>query len=120
MDMIVEKSCGVIAEPIDIFVNPTFLPEQMNDRYDEFWTDARIQKFVDALVKHGKALEINELYRIPGKRIIMKAKEAGVKFTFGSNNVTPDVSDLSYSLQMKKECDLKPENMYKPKIKVFE
>ena len=111
MDMIVEKSCGVIAEPIDIFVNPTFLPEQMNDRYDEFWTDARIQKFVDALVKHGKALEINELYRIPGKRIIMKAKEAGVKFTFGSNNVTPDVSDLSYSLQMKKECDLKPENM---------
>ena len=119
MDMIVDKSCGVIAEPIDIFVNPTFLPEQMNDRYDEFWTDARIQKFVDALVKHGKALEINELYRIPGKRIIMKAKEAGVKFTFGSNNVTPDVSDLSYSLQMKKECDLKPENMYKPKIKVF-
>ena len=120
MDLIVEKSCGVIAEPIDIFVNPTFLPEQMNDRYDEFWTDARIQKFVDALVKHGKALEINELYRIPGKRIIMKAKEAGVKFTFGSNNVTPEVSDLDYSLQMKNECDLKPENMYKPKIKVFE
>ncbi len=120
MDMIVDKSCTVIAEPIDIFVNPTFLPEQMNDRYDQFWTDVRIQRFVDALVKHGKALEINELYRIPGKRIIMKAKEAGVKFTFGSNNVTPDVSDLSYSLKMKEECGLKPENMYKPKIKVFE
>ena len=31
------------------------------------------------------------------------AKAAGVKFTFGSNNVTPNVSDLKYSLQMKKE-----------------
>ena len=104
-------------EPIDIFVNPTFLPEQMNDRYDQFWTDARIDKFVAALVKNGKALEINELYKIPSKKIIMKAKEAGAKFTFGSNNVTPDVSDLGYSLKMKEECGLTAENMYKPKVK---
>ena len=47
----------------------------------------------------------------------MKAKAAGVKFTFGSNNVTPDVSKLSYSLQMKKELQLRPEDMYKPRIK---
>ena len=47
----------------------------------------------------------------------MKAKEAGVKFTFGSNNVTPDVSDLGYSLKMKEECGLTAENMYKPKVK---
>lgn len=118
MDMIVDRSCSVMEEPIDIFVNPTFLPEQMNDRYDQFWTDARIQRFVDALVKNGKALEINELYRIPSKKIILKAKEAGVKFTFGSNNVTPDVSDLDYSLQMKQECGLTAEDMYKPKVKL--
>lgn len=117
MDLIVEKSCAVMEEPIDIFVNPTFLPEQMNDRYDQFWTDARIDKFVTALVKNGKALEINELYKIPSKKIIMKAKEAGVKFTFGSNNVTPNVSDLGYSLKMKEECGLTAENMYKPKVK---
>lgn len=117
MDIIVDRSCKVMEEPIDIFVNPTFLPEQMNDRYDEFWTDARIQKFVDALVKNGKALEINELYRIPSKKIILKAKEAGVKLTFGSNNVTPDVSDLDYSLRMKEECGLTASDMYKPKLK---
>ena len=47
----------------------------------------------------------------------MKAKAAGVKFTFGSNNVTQNVSDLSYSIRMMKECGLTAEDMYKPKVK---
>ena len=89
----------------------------MSDRYDMFWTEERMNRFVEALARSGKALEINELYRIPNKAILMKAKAKGVKFTFGSNNVTPDVSKLSYSLQMKKELQLKAEDMYKPRIK---
>ena len=85
---------------------------------DDFWTEARMNRFVEALAKSGKALEINELYNIPNKAIIMKAKAAGVKFTFGSNNVTPNVSDLSYSIRMMKECGLTAEDMYKPKVKI--
>jgi hypothetical protein len=50
--------------------------------------------------------------------MILMAKKAGVKFTFGSNNVTPEVSDLEYSIRMMKECDLTQTNMYKPKIKL--
>ncbi|WP_108821765.1 DUF1080 domain-containing protein [Dysgonomonas sp. Marseille-P4361] len=118
MDLIVEKTCAVLQEPADVFVNPFFLPEAMVDRYDEFWTEERMNKVIDALAKSGKALEINELYDIPNKALLMKAKEAGVKFTFGSNNVTPDVSDLAYSLRMKEECGLTPQDMYKPKIKI--
>ncbi|WP_029906040.1 DUF1080 domain-containing protein [Prevotella sp. 10(H)] len=118
MDMIVDKICDVLQEPVDIYVNPCFLPEPMDQRYDEFWTEARMDKFVDALAKSGKALEINELYQIPNKAIIMKAKAAGVKFTFGSNNVTPEVSKLEYSIYMKNECGLTASDMYKPKIKI--
>ena len=118
MDLIVDKICDVLKEPVDIYVNPCFLPEPMDQRYDEFWTEERMNKFVAALAESGKALEINELYQIPNKAIIMKAKEAGVKFTFGSNNVTPDVSRLEYSLRMKKECGLTQMDMYKPKIKI--
>lgn len=118
MDLIVEKTCAVLQEPADVFVNPFFLPEAMVDRYDEFWTEERMNKVIDALAKSGKALEINELYDIPNKALLMKAKEAGVKFTFGSNNVTPDVSDLAYSLRMKEECGLTAQDMYKPKIKI--
>ena len=117
MDLIVEKTCDVLKEPADIFVNPFFLPECMNDRYEQFWTDARVDKVIRELVKNGKALEINELYRIPSQRIIMKAKEAGVKFTFGSNNVSPEVGKLEYALQMKKACGITAEEMYVPRIK---
>lgn len=118
MDLIVDKICGVLQEPMDIYVNPCFLPPQMQDRYDEFWTEARMNKFIDALVKSRKALEINELYNIPNKAILQKAKDAGVKFTFGTNNVKPEVSGLEYSIRMKKELGLAAKDMYKPKIKI--
>ncbi len=118
MDLIVDKICDVLQEPMQIYVNPCYLPDSMSDRYDEFWTEARMNKFIDALVKSDKALEINELYNIPNKAILQKAKDAGVKFTFGSNNVTPDVSDLAYSIRMKKELGLTAADMYKPKIKI--
>ena len=83
MDMVVDRICSVLEEPVDIYVNPCFLPSPMDKRFDEFWTEARMKRFVEALAKSGKALEINELYNIPNKAIIMKAKAAGVKFTFG-------------------------------------
>jgi len=118
MDMIVDRICMVLEEPVDVYVNPCYLPDQMSNRYDEFWTEARMNKFVDALTKSGKALEINELYNIPNKAIIMKAKEAGVKFTFGTNNVVPEVSKLEYSIKMKKECGLTAKDMYRPKVKL--
>lgn len=118
MDMIVDRTCDVLQEPFDVFVNPFFLPEALSDRYDQFWTEARMHKVIDALSKSGKALEINELYQIPNKTMILMAKKDGVKFTFGSNNITPEVSDLSYSIRMMKECGLTQTDMYKPKIKL--
>ena len=90
----------------------------MSDRYDMFWTEERIDRFVNALAKSGKALEINELYHIPNKAIIQKAKAAGVKFTFGSNNITPEVGTLDYCIRMKKECGLTAQDMYKPHINI--
>ena len=78
MDMIVDRICSVLEEPVDIYVNPCFLPSPMDKRFDEFWTEARMNRFVEALAKSGKALEINELYNIPNKAIIMKAKAAAL------------------------------------------
>lgn len=97
---------------------PFFLPEALSDRYDEFWTEERVNKVVDVLAKSGKALEINELYQIPSKAIILKAKNAGIKFTFGSNNIKPEVSRLEYSVRMIKECALTQTDIYKPRIKI--
>ena len=119
MDLIVDRICSVLQEPFDVYVNPCFLPDQMNDRYDTFWTEARQDKFIDALAKSGKALEINNRYRIPNKSIIQKAKAAGVKFTFGTNNGgADDLGKMEYAIQMKEECGLTAQDMYKPKIKI--
>jgi len=119
MDLIVDRICSVLQEPFDVYVNPCFLPDQMNDRYDAFWTEARQDKFIDALAKSGKALEINNRYRIPNKAIIEKAKAAGVKFTFGTNNAgADDMGKMEYAIRMKAECGLTAKDMYKPKIKI--
>jgi hypothetical protein len=119
MDLIVDKICEVLQEPMDMYVNPCFLPSQLADRYDEFWTEARMNKFVEAMAKSGKALEINNRYKIPNKAIIQKAKAAGVKFTFGTNNGDErDVGLMEYAIQMKKECGITAQDMYKPKIKI--
>ena len=118
MDMILSRILGVLKEPVNIYVNPCYLPDAISKDYDKFWTEERMNTFIEAQKKSGKALEINELYKIPSKAILLKAKAAGVKFTFGSNNVTPNVSDLKYSLQMKKELGLTAKDMYKPQIKI--
>jgi hypothetical protein len=119
MDMIVDRICSVLQEPMDIYVNPCFLPPQLQNRYDDFWTEARQNKFIDALVKSGKALEINNIYRIPNKAIIQKAKAAGIKFTFGTNNAgANDLGKMEYAIRMKEECGLTAQDMYKPKIKI--
>ena len=119
MDLIVDRICSVLQEPMDVYVNSCFIPAQMQDRYDAFWTEVRQDKFIDALKKSGKALEINNRYRIPNKSIIQKAKAAGVKFTFGTNNAgANDMGKMEYAIQMKAECGLTAQDMYKPKIKI--
>ncbi len=38
MDMLVEKIVAILSqEPVDIYVNPTFLPEVINHNYDRLW-----------------------------------------------------------------------------------
>ncbi|MDR0348227.1 MAG: DUF1080 domain-containing protein [Tannerella sp.] len=118
MDLIVDRICDVLQEPMDVYVNPCFLPSPMDERYDEFWTEARMNKFIAALAKSGKALEINARYKIPNRAIIQKAKDAGVKLTFGTNNGGNDLGKLEYCIEMKKACNITAENMYKPSIKI--
>ncbi|MEN6588156.1 MAG: family 16 glycoside hydrolase [Proteiniphilum sp.] len=117
MDLIVQKIVDVMQEPMDVYVNPTFLPDVMSDRYDDFWTEERMDKVITAMVKTGKALEINNRYKIPNQAFIQKAKDAGLKFTFGTNNADGDFGKLEYCIRMKEACGLTAEDMYQPDIR---
>lgn len=116
MDMYVEKIVSVMSEPIDIYVNPTFLPAVIADEYDELWTRKRMNKVIRAAVKNNVAIEINARYRIPNKAFIKRAKKAGVKFAFGTNNGGRQLGHLEYCRRMAKECRLTEKDMFSPKI----
>lgn len=116
MEMYLDRILGVINnEPIDIYVNPTFLPEAIASRYDELWTEARMMKVIDAAVKNGVAVEINNRYRIPSASFIKLAKKAGVKFTCGTNNGDANFGRAEYFLEMAKECKLTAADLFMPK-----
>lgn len=115
MDMLVDRAVTIISsEPIDIFVNPTFIPDELMPEYETLWTTERMQRIIDACKKADVALEINNRYKIPSARLIKQAKDAGVKFTFGTNNGDPNLGKMEYSIQMIKECGITPEDLFIP------
>ncbi len=116
MEQLVENIVKVVTtEPIDIHVNPTYLPAEIADQYDALWTDDRIDRVVKALAESGVALEINNRFKIPSAKIIKKAKEAGVKFTFGTNNGgADDLGRMEYGIDMVYECGLTSQDMWFP------
>jgi histidinol phosphatase-like PHP family hydrolase len=116
MDMLVERTVGILSrEPIDIYVNPTFLPDGIAKEYDTLWTDERMDRVIQAAVKNGVAIEINARYRLPSEKFIQKAKEAGAKFAFGTNNGDKDLGDLAYSREMARKYNLTREDFFVPK-----
>ena len=116
MDMYVDKIVTILEnEPIDIFVNPTFLPAVIAERYDELWTQQRMQKVIQAAVKNGVAIEINARYRIPSVKFVKLAKQSGAKFSFGTNNGGKELGHLEYSLDVAEQCGLTKDDMFFPK-----
>lgn len=113
MDQLVEKIEAIFSrEPVDIYVNPTVLPDQLMGEYDELWTEERLERVVKVLAENDVALEINARYRLPKEKMIRMAKAAGVKFTFGTNNTGRDLGRLEYCLEMMEACRLTPNDMF--------
>jgi histidinol phosphatase-like PHP family hydrolase len=116
MGQLVERIIKIVEnEPIDIYVNPTYLPDEIMGRYDELWTEKRMDRVISALAEHHVALEINNRRMIPSPAFIRRAKEAGVKFTFGTNNAGADDLDrMEYAIRMIRECRLEPGDIWLP------
>lgn len=119
MEHLVDQTVKILTnEPADIYANPTFLPEELNAEYAKYWTDERVNRVLDVLVKYNIALEINARYKIPSFDIIRKAKERGIKFTFGTNNVDANFGKLEYCLQAVEECGLTADDIWFPTMSV--
>ncbi len=117
MDMLVAKTVGILNdEPVDIYVNPTFLPAAIAGEYDTLWTEERMDRVIEAAVKNGVAIEINSRYKLPSEKFIRRAKAAGARFAFGTNNGgSNDLGNLAYSRLMARRCDLTAADLFAPK-----
>jgi histidinol phosphatase-like PHP family hydrolase len=117
MELLVQTIVRILnVEPIDIYANPTYLPDALAAEYDELWTPARLDKVIDAAARNGVAIEISNRLRLPKPTFIKRARRAGIKFTFGTNNVDGNLGRPEYCLQMTQECGLTPSDMWMPKV----
>jgi hypothetical protein len=116
METLVERTVGILErEPIDIYANPTFLPEAIANDYEQLWTEERRRRVIDAAVRNSVAMEINNRYKLPSASFIRMAKSAGAKFTFGTNNTGPaDLGRCEYGLRMVEECKLVWQDFFVP------
>jgi len=116
MDQLVDRIVKIVrTEPIDIYVNPTYLPSEIAEGYDELWTEERMDRVVAALVESGVALEINNRNRIPSIPFLQRAKEAGVTFTIGTNNGgADDLGRMDYAIEAINALDLSSQDMWIP------
>jgi hypothetical protein len=115
MDLIVDRTVSILnTEPVDIYVNPTLLPHAIRDHYDRLWTKERYEKIIRALKENDIALEINARYKIPNFEIIKAAKDAGIKFTFGTNNNTSEIGKLEHCFKAIEVCGLTEDDLWFP------
>jgi len=115
MKMYVDWNVEILErEPLDIFSHPTWLPGRFNREYDNLWTPERMKVVVDALKRTGTAVEIDCGMRLPKLPFLKMAKEAGVKFSFGSNSQGRVVNDLGFCLEMAKSLGLTASDMFAP------
>ncbi len=116
MDDLVDRIVTIIStEPIDIYVNPTFLPLVIADNYETLWTTERMDEVIKAAKKNKVAIEINNRYRIPSQAFIERARDAGVKFAFGTNNTDSNTGNLDYCREMIAKCLLINDDMWRMK-----
>jgi hypothetical protein len=117
MDMLTGKIVAILTqEPVDIYVNPTFLPPVIAGDYNRLWTPERMDKIIKALVDNDVALEINSRFKIPSLEFIKRAKAAGVKFSMGTNNAgNNDLGRLEYSLMIIREVGIQADDMFIPR-----
>jgi histidinol phosphatase-like PHP family hydrolase len=115
MDRFVDWHVEILSkEPLDVLANVSWLPPAIAAGYDALWTEARMQKVIEAAMKYQVALEISSSFRLPKLPFLKMAKAAGVKFTFGSNGRYPNMGKLDYSIQMAKELGLTHLDMFTP------
>jgi histidinol phosphatase-like PHP family hydrolase len=80
----------------------------------DMWTRERMLKVIRTAARNHIAVEINSKYNIPRIAFLKLAKQAGCRFSLGSNRHDAEPGGLDYSIHMAKELGLTAQDMYLP------
>lgn len=101
-------------EPLDIFAHPTWLPPPLDQRSQELWTEKRMKVVIRALQRTGTAVEIDSHFQLPSLEFLHMAKDARLKFSFGSNSGSGPVRGIEFSIDRAKALGLTAADMFVP------
>src|ERR1700745_1012303 len=87
-------------EPIHIFGWPTFLPVPIARQYTQLWTPKRVDRIIEMAKARKLAIEINEVAHVPDETFITSAKQAGLKFSFGTDSRNDHATHFYYCSHM--------------------
>jgi histidinol phosphatase-like PHP family hydrolase len=89
MEALVRNLCEMVTTlPIQIAAHSTLLPAALFDLehdVEAWWTEEREDRYIEALLEGGVAIEISNRYRLPHDRFLRKARQAGARFSLGSD-----------------------------------
>ena len=114
MERYMRHNLRVLAEPISILANPTYLPKSVEHLYDELWTFERMEQVIQAAIGNGVALEIPATSVYPKGRYIRMAMDMGATFSVGSNNFDDILIPMDRCFQALDAFGLPPERLFVP------
>jgi histidinol phosphatase-like PHP family hydrolase len=119
MEIMVHNLCDMVRSmPIQIAAHSTLLPAALltlEPDLHAWWTEEREDRFIEAAVRSGVALEISNRYRLPHPRFLRKAREAGARFSLGSDGHHRDqVAQLGWAVQAAREAGIGDEHLFVP------
>ena len=115
IDRYVKWNVEVIeTEPLDIFSHPTWLPASIEKDYDTLWTTERMRPIIAALKHTGTAVEIDSAFEIPRMPFLHLAKDAKLKFSFGSNSGSGPVRGMDFCIEKAQALGLTKMDMFAP------
>ena len=119
MEALLENVCQMVRSmPIQIAAHSTLTPPALyalEADVHAWWTPEREDRYVDALVQSGVAMEISNRYRLPHDRLLVKAREAGVRFTLGSDGHTEaQVGRLDWAVETARRVGVTDADLFVP------
>jgi len=119
MEIMVLNLCDMVRTmPIHIAAHSTLTPPALlglEGDVEAWWTEDREDRYVEALAGSGVALEISNRYRLPHDRLLRKAREAGVRFTLGSDGHTEaQVGRLEWAAETARRVGVSDGDLFVP------